>query len=569
MEFDELLVTTGVDALVRLVKQKKKIDLEECSRILNLSVTSIEEWAHVLEDEGIIRIEYRLARVYLVWVSPTQAEIEVEQKSFNDERDSIRREVEDAQAKVGPEIKKMSELEEEFSQFYKKIYPKIEAMEKAVSQPLRARKGSGVEIEKQLQKLDSFDKELDSLKHSLEDIRQQVGGVRGNVSGTRSEESIKKMEKLLKEMKDIEAEARALEKKAGKEQKLPDNVKIPNVQEIKEKFEKISRDFADIRHRSSRVREDMTNLAESKGIVSEVGDSLKDYEKRIQKLENDLGSAITDAKELEARSRTLSESVAENTDLVQRFKDSLDVAKGILTRFPSHAALSKELKAIKDQEASIDEQYQYLKKIIDALGGKQTDVREFEDLSARIAEKIEILRSESDYLTTVLEEEKGTYLTYQNIKERIVPSLNAYEEKLKKLGEELQNSKKEISAQQKQAKDELKKIKGKLKEGDLDKVAELAEEIDEKKRIFDEIFASMQVLREMSDSLNKRLTLLSREARLLELRAEGSHGSGEPGGVATTEEIKEKLDLTREEEEEFRRKREELKNLIKKLWEDA
>ena len=31
MEFDELLITTGVDALVRLVKEKQRIELEEAA----------------------------------------------------------------------------------------------------------------------------------------------------------------------------------------------------------------------------------------------------------------------------------------------------------------------------------------------------------------------------------------------------------------------------------------------------------------------------------------------------------------------------------------------------------
>ena len=83
----------------------------------------------------------------------------------------------------------------------------------------------------------------------------------------------------------------------------------------------------------------------------------------------------------------------------------------------------------------------------------------------------------------------------------------------------------------------------------------------------------------ISENLNKRVTLLSREAKLLEIRIGGEGapgaapsapgGEGGEGGGAPVEEkvVRQKLELTREEEMEFRRKREELKKLIQRLWE--
>jgi hypothetical protein len=72
MEFDELLITTGVDALVRLVKERQRIELEDAAGTLNIPLETIEDWARVLEEEGILSIEYRLTRIYLVWIQPTR-----------------------------------------------------------------------------------------------------------------------------------------------------------------------------------------------------------------------------------------------------------------------------------------------------------------------------------------------------------------------------------------------------------------------------------------------------------------------------------------------------------------
>lgn len=105
MEFDELLITTGVDALVRLVKDRQKIELEEASSALNIGQETLEEWARVLEEEGILRMEYRLTRIYLVWVKPTEEEVAGEVKSFYESKKGIEAEVEKAEKGVAEQTK--------------------------------------------------------------------------------------------------------------------------------------------------------------------------------------------------------------------------------------------------------------------------------------------------------------------------------------------------------------------------------------------------------------------------------------------------------------------------------
>ena len=56
VEFDELLITTGVDALVRLVRQKQRVELSDAAGILNIPEDTIEEWAGALEEQGTERL---------------------------------------------------------------------------------------------------------------------------------------------------------------------------------------------------------------------------------------------------------------------------------------------------------------------------------------------------------------------------------------------------------------------------------------------------------------------------------------------------------------------------------
>ena len=139
MEFDELLITTGVDALVRLVKEKQRIELEDASSILSIPPETIEDWARVLEEESILRIEYRLTKIYLVWIRPTEEEVATEKQSFYEEKKGLETEVEEFRQKVGSEVSELQDLRGAFAEFYTKAYAKIDQLEKTIA-PLPAAK---------------------------------------------------------------------------------------------------------------------------------------------------------------------------------------------------------------------------------------------------------------------------------------------------------------------------------------------------------------------------------------------------------------------------------------------
>jgi len=50
-------ISTAVDSLVELIKEKKRILLEEASKELKIPENIIMEWATFLEEEGILNID--------------------------------------------------------------------------------------------------------------------------------------------------------------------------------------------------------------------------------------------------------------------------------------------------------------------------------------------------------------------------------------------------------------------------------------------------------------------------------------------------------------------------------
>lgn len=63
-------LTTGVDALVELVNERKSISFADAAKALHVSVDTIEAWANFLEEEAIIKIQYSFTKPFLVPAGP-------------------------------------------------------------------------------------------------------------------------------------------------------------------------------------------------------------------------------------------------------------------------------------------------------------------------------------------------------------------------------------------------------------------------------------------------------------------------------------------------------------------
>ena len=565
MEFDELLITTGVDALVKLVKQKGKIELEEASKALNIAPDTLEDWARVLEEEGMIKVQYKLTKIYLLWVQPTAREIEEEKKSFEEEKKGLIDEIEKTKTELGPEFKKVEELTESFAGVYDKLYKRLDELEKTLSPVISTREVSEKRFDESLKRVSDVLSEINKVKTDISDLRKEINQAEKTVSKTEAETSFAKVKKTEDEIFSLMSELRELKRKM--KQETPEDVKMPSAYDMKKKLDSLSTDFTEIKRRNSNMREDIINLKEGSQIVSMVGGSIKDYEKNAATLKKELGQLTKDADQLFEKVKAVDEKLKENLDTMERFSDSLDVARGIVTRFPSQKKLEDEIDLLMKKEREIEDKMEALKKLLRIVGGKRVSAREAESLAQKVEKKLEELKEESLRISESLEEDKNRYLTFQQIKERIVPSISKYQMEIQRLEKELDDVKKISYAQEEEVKKEAEKFADKIGKGEAQQVVQIAKEVKDKKKLLEEINQSISNLSEISESLNRRLVLLSRQAKLLEIRA------GAPGEAAEMEAkekmVKDQMKLTKDEEKEFLRKRDELKKLIKKLWEEG
>jgi DeoR/GlpR family transcriptional regulator of sugar metabolism len=60
------IIKTGVDKLLEIVKEKKRISIDDAAKNLGVSKDIASEWGDFLEDEGYITKEYKFTNTFLV-----------------------------------------------------------------------------------------------------------------------------------------------------------------------------------------------------------------------------------------------------------------------------------------------------------------------------------------------------------------------------------------------------------------------------------------------------------------------------------------------------------------------
>src|SRR3989344_3284370 len=82
----EVNIETAVDSLVKLVNDKKIIALDEAAKILGVPENIVNEWASFLEEDKIMKIDYKLTKPFLKAAEVT-VKIEQDFEDINKLRD--------------------------------------------------------------------------------------------------------------------------------------------------------------------------------------------------------------------------------------------------------------------------------------------------------------------------------------------------------------------------------------------------------------------------------------------------------------------------------------------------
>lgn len=195
MARQDVTISTGVDNLVKLVKERGRIELREAAIELGLSQGVIEEWARLLEKEGVIGIEYQLTKVYLTTVGVEKTEAQKKAKEIADMQVTLARETESQLKRVERVGRELDGMRNEFVGISKQFEDKMASIRQRVRE-MDALEKKYLELcyriscinEKLLGDAEALKKEIEESERKVERIRklrEEMGGQVGENEGTK------------------------------------------------------------------------------------------------------------------------------------------------------------------------------------------------------------------------------------------------------------------------------------------------------------------------------------------------------------------------------------------------
>jgi DNA repair exonuclease SbcCD ATPase subunit len=350
MEFDEMLISTGVDALIKLVRDKGKIEMTMASRLLNIPLSTIEEWSHALESEGILKIEYQLTKVYLAWVTTHTGAIDEKLSKIEESEATLKGEVDALKSKSREQISEVVEFKKEFNDNYSKLIASMDALEEKNNEFKKATGFNTEDFYKALDSVEASKRKMDESSATIRSVKEQLEKTRRELLGA---DNAKKVEELLAHRGTVESLKGELDKvseeiKSATEALNSRQVDIPHLNKYVKSLE------SDISALQKRMNEASEGVEKLKGISSEIdaksaeldkeGMSLEVAMEGIAAAEDEFGTLM---KEYEAGSK-------KHEELVKRSEKAGLEASELLEKLNSMHKSAAETKKLHDEFAALE-----------------------------------------------------------------------------------------------------------------------------------------------------------------------------------------------------------------------
>ncbi len=593
MDFDDLLITTGVDSLIKLIKEKERIEIPEAAQVLKLPVETIREWAQILEEQKIILVEYKLAKAYLKWIKPSQDQVEQEIISFKEQKNIISNDIGELKSKFDEEKEGLLKFKKSFKETYDSVYPKLSGLDEKYKkfeavQSLSSQKGesAGKNISEIHSKLDDLDSMLVFTQSQLDKTKKEL------IEKTVTPDEVASLKGMKEEISMLNQKLSNLESKAyAAINALPKDAL--NYPELSKEFSNLKKMLQTFSSERGKILEIVKNSPQGKdkGDLSEIKEALLPISKNLSGFEMrfaSLSRRLDDAKKLSEKINENSGNKKEITDLKEEVlslseefskmqehfsKISSDVHsyQTMIANPKSGSMQSSQLGAML---SNLDSNYEKIsqktieiEKSLKTLQKVSEVVSEFEEIRKEIDEKRDDLGSRATEIFQRLDEEDETYRVFQSIKEKAIISIEEYSHQLESVKKELSDLAAQTEEMQKSIKGDVGQIFSKPQDLEIAPIIEKLDNARKQKKLFDQINSSVVSLEQSLDGISKRLALLSKQAEIIELH---QHNISIPKEQKAKEDdqLENELELTKSEQLQYEIKRKELMGMIKKLWEE-
>ncbi len=200
-------ITTGVDKLVQLVSEEKKITLDQAAKQLSVGKDTVREWSEFLEKEGFITIKYRFSTVWLEEYKISEKQALNIGKELVSEKDILRRKVDVAISRLQNEANALSDIKSNFNKIQSEIQGEVSRIKEDLKtldrfDGLKQNLENTIQAQKKdyTSDIESIKKDVDKNGKQYEDIEKQLKN-----QSDKLESHKKKLSELLSNKKELDS----------------------------------------------------------------------------------------------------------------------------------------------------------------------------------------------------------------------------------------------------------------------------------------------------------------------------------------------------------------------------
>jgi len=241
-------IHTGVDAVIKLVRERGRVTLSEAARILNMDKRSLEEIVRILDEQGIVKIQYTFVGEKVLTKGEKIDSLEIQEKPSLKPKEVegradeilslIKRRIatkrleapkrkitppkeKEGEKRRGEKAEKLEIFRKRLSELKKEGYS-VSSLESVMDKDLRAIEKEFEAYEKKLAKLKELRDEFYSLE-KIEDLKDVYSSVESKLKDPEKineiEAEINKVKKILEERKRLEEEVKKKEESIKEKEK--------------------------------------------------------------------------------------------------------------------------------------------------------------------------------------------------------------------------------------------------------------------------------------------------------------------------------------------------------------
>ncbi|MGC9057584.1 MAG: hypothetical protein ACP5H8_00690 [Candidatus Micrarchaeia archaeon] len=379
-------ISTDVDRIIDYIKNRKRAELIEVARALNIKAVDVDKWAKVLEKQGVVNIEYTLTRMYIIWKSPDSVEESAQAYEYLDvDRSEIDKpEQKSSKKHVPKQVQPSKHSMQTPKHVHKKTVstndsliksilhiPRVSAQSKDVQRPDHAR----------------TDGQINEPQEAVEPAASRLK--KPSPEPNINLDNANRLSMLLKNKVDAinQTVAEIAELKAEKE-RLYEKEYIPLISRFDNQVSTLSEKLAEREAAILSLRKKAVELPDA---VARVEVELQNTSKSLSKVMDEYSKNIESISHIQEELSKIRENV--RTELAfskNSIKSCIDSVSEVERSISSINALKEQaMKRVEEARTKIDEEYKVIEKMAALIDGIDIQVKELTDDLENISKSIE------------------------------------------------------------------------------------------------------------------------------------------------------------------------------------